>query len=391
MTVSNARRLCRTAVPATIVLAAALALGLTSCSSGAGTSSSGTGTPADTAGIQQAQSLAQTYSQPPDSIGITQPVGKPIPANKTIVLVGAGRSGEGTIITYGGFEKAAQVLGWTVKQIQPDLPTPQDLQQALNQAIQLHPDAVAIAAVEEASIAPQLQQLQAMHVAVISTTGPDPTGGLITLQLMGTDGLSQKAAAVADKVIADMGRPGDIAMVGLQGYKIINDYSKAFRAEVNNRCPSCAIKETELPLTSLATTAGSDIVNFLRANPHVQGLFVGYDGMDTNLFSAARSAGVTLPKTYSLAVLPESMSNLASGQLAGAAPLDFAELGWRMADALARMFTDQTATALGVDVQYERPTIWSVSNHNVPVAQSGNAFPAVMPGYEQQYQKLWGK
>jgi ribose transport system substrate-binding protein len=357
-----------------------------------GNSASAAGSPtATSAGFQHADSLAQTYSQAPSSIGITQPVGKPIPANKTIVLIGAGESGEGTIITYRGFDQAAKVLGWTVKEIQPQEPTPQLLQQALNEAIQLHPDAVAIAAIPEAAVTPQLKQLQAMHVPVLSTTGPDPSGGLLTLQLMGVDGLSQKASAVADQVLAGMGQPGEIAVIGIQGYSIIQDYSEGFTSQVSKLCPACTIKQTLVPLTSLGTTDGTDIVNFLRANPGVKAMFVAYDGMDTNLFSAARSAGITLPKTYSLALLPESIQNLADGNLTASAPLDFAELGWRLADALGRIFTGQTANALTVDTQYERPVIWSPADKNVPAVPSGNNFPAVVPGYEQQYEQLWGK
>jgi ribose transport system substrate-binding protein len=396
MSPTTSRRRSSRALPAAAALGAVLSVCLAACSSGAAGSSSPAasssgGSPATSSGFRQAESLAQTYSQASASIGITQPVGKPIPANKTIVLIGAGKSGEGTIITYQGFDQAAKVLGWTVKEIQPPEPTPQDLQQAMDEAIQLHPDAVAIAAISESAVAPQLKQLQAMHVPVLSTTGPDPTGGLLTLQLMGVDGLSQKASAVADQVLAGMGQPGEIAVVGIQGYSIIQDYSVGFTSEVSKLCPACTIKQTLVPLDSLGTTDGTDIVNFLRANSGVKAMFVAYDGMDTNLFSAARSTGITLPKTYSLALLPESIQNLADGNLAASSPLDFAELGWRLADAMARIFTGQTASALTVDARYERPVIWSEANKNVPAAPSGDSFPAVVPSYPQQYEKLWGK
>lgn len=378
-----------------IWLTVPLTIGLAACGGSSNANSSAktsATTPARVSRVaSRAASLAKGYSTRPATIGITQPVGKSIPAGKRIVLIGAGPSGEGTILTYQGFDQAAKVLGWHAKTIQPQAPTPQDLQQALEEAIRSHPAGVAIAAIPEAAVTSQLRQLKAMHIPVISTTGPDPTGGLLTLQIMGVPGLSQKAAAVATKVVADMHGPGEIGMVGIEGYQIIEDYSQAFRAKVNALCSSCRIKQTILPLASLGTSDGQDIVNFLRGNPGIKALFVGYDGLDTNLVSAAEQAGVTLPKTYSVAVLPEDISMLRSGKLTATSPLDFAEIGWQMADAFARMFTGQMASALKLDSRNEPPTIWSQGSGNVPASPSANAFPSVVNNYQARFEKLWGK
>jgi ribose transport system substrate-binding protein len=368
---------------------ATLAIGLTACGGGTGSASSGS-TADDAEGFKEAKALVADFREAPESIGITEPVGKPIPSDKLIVLVGAGKSGQGTILSYEGFNEAAEILGWEVKEIQPDLPTPELLQQALNQAIQLKPDAVAIAAVPTAAVASQLAELKKMGVPVISTTGPDPTGGDLTMQLMGTEGLSEKATAIADQVLADMGEPGTVGIVGIEGYQIIQDYSEAFKKEIKRLCPSCTIEQTLLGLTSLATTAGSDTVNWLRANPDIKALFVSYDGLGTNLFPAAKSVGVQLPKTYSLALLPESLATLDAGTLTATTPLDFAELGWRMADTLARVFTGQTEAAQEIDAQYARPVIWSSTYDNVPAEVDGG-FPSVVEDYRAQYQELWGK
>ena len=71
-------------------------------------------------------------------------------------------------------------------------------------------------------------------------------------------------------------------------------------------------------------------------------------------------------------------------------PVDYADLGWRDADALARIFTGQTASALSQDVIYERPVIWSTQYHDVPIV-AGSAFPAVVTNYQAEYEKLWGR
>lgn len=362
-----------------------VALGLVTSACGS-TSSNSSSDPAFAKAAADAKSLVAKYSAAPTSTGITQAVGKPVPADKTVVIIGGGQGAAGTDLAYDSFKSAAGTLGWTVKAINPQEPTPQEMQQALSQAVQLSPDAVIISAVEVAPIKSQLDQLAAKGVPVISFFGSDPAGGPLTLQL---DNGKERSAAMADLAVSNLAKPGKIAVIGLQGYQIIEDYVNAFTAEIKRICSQCSVKESDVSLESLGTTSGTDIVNFLRANPDVQSVFVGYDGMDSNLFAAAKAAGVKLPQIYSQGTLPTSIQSLTSGDLAASSPIDYNELGYRMADALARIFTGQTASAQKVDVQYEQPLIWSKQFNNVPPAPSGNTFPDVFPGYRAQYESLW--
>ena len=371
-------------------LALALSMAVTACGSGSGSGSDnaakGGGDSAFAADAAKAKALVEKYSATPPSIGITDPVGKPVPSDKTVVLIGGGQGAAGTDLTYDSFKAAAKAVGWTVKEIDPQEPTPQEMQQALSQATRLNPSAVIISAVSVQPIMTQLKQLQAKGVPVISFFGSDPASGPLTLQL---DNGPERSAAMADLAVANLDKPGKLAVIGLQGYQIIQDYVHAFSAEVKRICSQCEVKESDVSLESLGTSAGTDIVNFLRANPDVKGVFVGYDGMDSNLFAAAKSAGVTLPKIYSQGTLPTSIQSLQSGALAASSPIDYDELGYRLADALARIFTGQTAAAQKIDVQYEQPMIWSTQFKNVPAATNDNEFPAVFPGYADAYLKLW--
>ncbi len=370
---------------------AALAVGgLAAC--GGGSSSAGSsGSAVNQAGLQAAQAAAKADSVAPTSIGPTMPIGKPIPTGKKIVLVYGGKAAEGGALVFDGFQAAAKELGWSVTSLHPDEPTPQDLQQAVGQAVQLHPDAVITTSVDMTAFQSQAEALQKAKIPLLSNFGPNPTGGPLTLQLMGAEGQGQLAAAIGNKVISDLGGKGEIGVVGLQGYEIVQKYSQYFLNTVQQRCPGCTIKSTQLTLASLGTTAGSDITNFVRANPKIKALFLGYDGLGSSLFSAAKSAGVKLPPVYSMSTLPTSIPVIASGTLTASAPVDLYELGWRTADALARIFTGQTASALTEDVKYERPMIWSSEYKNVPSVAGGNTFPSVVTSYQQQYEKLWGK
>ncbi|MGW6246779.1 sugar ABC transporter substrate-binding protein [Streptomyces roseolus] len=370
--------------------AVSLCLLLAACGDNGGARNKPT-TPADVEGIKFATARVRAFAEPPTSIGITQPVGKPIPGGKRIVMIGAGPGGIGTIIAHEAMSEAVEELDWELKFIQPKEPTPQLLQQALDQAIQLEPDAVVISATETAPIAGQLAKLKAKGIPVVSNNGPDPSGGPLVIQIAGLDALNDLAVAIADKTLADMGEPGIVGIVGLPGYRIISEYTEAYKKEIETRCPSCEIVEASIPVSSLGTTAGTAMANFTRASPDMKAMFVSYDAMGINLFSAAQAAGATLPRTYSLGTAPASIPALANGALTASAPLDQGEMGWRVVDALARIFTGQQESALKHDVMYPRPMLWSKSLNNVPEAPQGNAFPSIVKDYPEQYRKLWGK
>src|ERR1700677_240790 len=302
-----------------------LAVGLAACSSSGSTSSGSTSATnsaaASSPGVKQAEAVVSADTSTPTSIGITQPVGKTIPTGKHIVIVYSGQGAVGTNLVYDGFNQAAKVLGWKVTSLYPALPTPQDLQQALNQAIQLKPDAVIVTAVDDSTFQTQINTLHSMHIPVISDFSPDPTGGPITLSLMGAQGQAALTAVAGAKAVADLGGKGELGVIGLQGYKIVQEYDTGFYNEVRKTCPACTIKETDLPLTSLGTTDGTDIVNFLRATPGIKGLMLGYDGVGSDLYTAAKAAGITLPKIYSSATLPTGVQAALEGELTATVPV----------------------------------------------------------------------
>lgn len=382
-----------------IALSALIAVAAAACGSSSSSSAqSGAGTSAQQAsssGFAEAAKLAKTYGAGAKSIGITQPVGKPIPTGKTIVLVGAGQSGVATVLTYNAFKEAASILGWNVKEIQPATPNPQDEQAALEQAIQLHPDAVTISSIDPSSVAAQLKQLRSMNIPVVETYGPSNVWGvgqLVTVNIFTETRLEALAKALADKLLADMGHPGAIGAVGVDGYQAVQGpYYTTFVNEIKRLCPTCTVTQLLLPLTSLGSSDGADIVNFLRSHPDIKALYSQWDYQNANLQAAARSAGVTLPKIYSEGTWPTNISQVASGVITATAPIDYPETGWRQADVLARIFTGQTASALTVDAKYGPPTLWSNSFNNVPAAPQGDAFPPTVPDYQAEYKALWGK
>ena len=360
--------------------------GGSSSSSSGGSTSTGSSSGSTSASLSAAQSNVSAHMSQPTSIGPTQPVGKPIPTGKKIDVINCGP--EGCTRAVDAVVAGAKVLGWTTKVLTPAQPTPQLIQADFQQAVNDHPDAVVETALPVVAFQRQAAALKAAHIPLISIYSPDPTGGDVTLEIFGTDGDDELARLAADKTAVDLNCKGSVGTVVLSGYAIIAQYVGAYTAQYKKDCPGANVQTVTIQPTSLGSTDGTDIVNFLRANSGISALLLGYEGVGGDLVTAAKSAGITLPKTYSIATTAPGLQALLSGERTATIPADYATDGWLADDALARIFTGQTASALSQDTKYPAPVVWTQSN--APKAAAGQ-FPPLVSDYQSQFKKLWGK
>ncbi len=336
--------------------------------------------------MAEAKAFVSAHITNPTQIPVTTPVGKKIPTGKLVDILNCGPAG----CTYAtnAFKQAAAVLGWRVKEYTPAEPTPQLVQNDMTQIVNDHPAAVVVTALPTIEYPHQAAALKAAHIPLIELYGTDPTSGTAPLEIDGVGFDDALAQALADKTTVDLGGKGTVADVILSGYPIIAAYTAAYNAQLKKVCPACKIISTTIAPTSLGTTDGTDIVNFLRANPGVNALFLSYEQVGEDLASAAKGAGITLPKTYSEAPTIAGVQAAAAGVRTATAPVDYNENGWQVADALARLFTGQSTAP---DENSGPPVIWAKEYHNIPAATSSTVFPTDNPNYQAQFKKLWGK
>lgn len=384
----------------TVVVAAMATLGVAACgsssiagsNSGSG-SSSASGSASSSSASSQAtladlQKIVAAHTQPPASIGPTVPITKPIPTGKKIVYINCGA--ESCINQGKGLEAAAKVLGWKVTTINA-VPTPQAIQAAFSEAIRMNPDGISSAGFDVVSFPNEMAEMQQKHIPFISATGIDNTGQKgVTLQINPVAGSVTSESAgmklLADKALVDNGLKGQYALVELTGYLGVKTYTEAFGAEIKARCPQCVIKTLQIDPATIGTTATSKIASFLVANPGVTALYLSYDPLGLGLPAALKGAGVTHPpKTYSYAPTAAGILALQTGERTASLAQPVTEVGWQTADGYARLFTGSSVTP---DNTFQRWTIWAKDLNNVPTSTKA---PPVVPDYQAQYMKLWGK
>ena len=282
-----------------------------------------------------------------------------------------------------GIQSALTAIGWKFQEIIAQ-PTPESVQASMAEALRRKPDFIASSGISASQFPEQLKAINAAHIPYIAkfaneNTGQDGT----TFNGLEVSRINQGTALLADRTVVDMGGKGAIGVFYLTGFPLPKVYTDAYVAEVKKVCPGCTIKTMDIQPTSIGKDSGQLICNFVRANPGITHIMVGYDALLVGMPAACKGAGVPLPKAYSFSPDAPGIQAINQGQTVAALPQYHNEDGWEMVDAMIRLTT-------GHPVSQSQPApawyLWDKTN----VPKSGTPYPVIVPDYQAQYKKLWG-
>jgi len=374
LTASRRRRLLITAV-LTLALAGVAACGASDSGSGAG----GTTDKVDSAGIQKAKDLYDSYLTRPTQIPNKTPIGKPIPTGKKITFISCGTPS--CDLEAGIIKKATDKLGWSFSAIAND-GTPEKVKAAWQQILREKPDGVIYSATPRAGFEPELQKAKALgiHVTACCTTDP-PENGLdfVIGQPYQSNPVGQ---AMAAWVIVDSKGKGNSVYVDISAFPILGELYKGYSQVMDGMCAACKYSRIDIPITALGKDVTERIVGYLRSHPDTKYVAVSVDSaLGVGLPAALKAAGLNDVKIIGEGPDTTTLQYLSSGQQAASVTFPFWEEMYSQVDALARIFA-------GVPLEEKTfvPT-WIVSKDNLPTDKE--IFP-VVADEEQQYYKLWG-
>jgi len=370
----------------TVVVAVASLAALTACGS-SGTGSSGPSTSSSagsnaSSGNSQLQQVVQTTSERPASIGITTPVGKPIPKNKTVAALFCSIPSCTILNTYA--QQAADALGWKLVKIDIGL-TPESVKAGWDQAVKLHPDAIVSAGFPPALYPSELKTLASEHVPVIEGSiaeNVQPGGGL-TAVYDGNEANVGAGKLQAEWAINKWGTKANTLSVGVPTFPTITTVVDSFQKEYKSLCPTCKLGTISVSASDIGTpTVASAITAYLQQHPGVNVVESSDSDVAIGLPSALKNAGQN-PDIILLDTSPTVSSYIASGQVAVTTGVDWPTIIWQMFDTFARIFTGQSTAP---DISAGQPQ-WLISKDNIPSTTS--YFPLVAD-YQSQFKKLWG-
>jgi ABC-type sugar transport system substrate-binding protein len=364
--------------------AAVLALGAvlvtaTGCGSDTGGSAAGGG---GGAGVAEALALAQKAATRPTSIGLTKPIGKPVPTGKKVVFISCGVQAcetQGDIIKQG-----ASDLGWSASTIGTD-GSPEQLQNAFDTAMRQGADAIVLNAVNRASVAKQLEAAKQKGVAFVTSSSVDKTGDGILANVAGTQNSAKIGENLAAQIVAESKGKANTLYVNISAFQILQALGDQFKSSNAKYCSSCQYASLDIPITSLGKDAPDRIVSYLRSHPQVNYVVLSVsNALGAGLPAALRAAGLgDKVKLVGQSGDTQTFQDLQAKNFNSVVPYDYYTVDYLMLDALARHFA-------GAPAQEALPPLWIVTPDNMPAEATKGMFP-VVESYRDEFKKLWGK
>lgn len=324
----------RALVAGTAVL---LAIGLAAC-----TSSDAPSTGGDTGGDEgggaantaAAEAFIEPYIGQPTPWPIGEPLSTPLPAGTEIVFLQCGTPV--CALVHDMLKGAVEAAGATFTAIDSGI-TASTAQAAAASALALQPDAVILTGVDPAQYGTGLKDLSDAGVKVVSmSVAKDVSEYGIDFNYMGADNFSNGGAVMANWVIANQGADADVVFYSVPALDFSSHMYEGFKEALAENCPSCKVREVEIDIMTIGTTAPQTIVTDLQANPNTTAaVFASFEAA-SGLPAAMRAGGIEV-ETIGFAPTPGSLVDIQNGDLTAGFAVDFPASAWLAVDAAARL------------------------------------------------------
>jgi len=372
-----------------LLLAAATVVVAAGCSSAGSAGSTGsTGSTGSSAGTSGGSSAATTkadaflkqYLSPPTSLGSLTALPRPPAKGKTFVWTQCDAPQckiEGDFM-----ETAAKAAGWNFKTVNYQSADPATLVSALQQALQLKPEAVALTGDPYSTWSSVLPAYQAAGVAIIPlNVGPVPLGKVVYGAVDTPQDDVREAQIVANWFIADSHGTGHALVYNIPGFPALQIWGNAFQSAVKTECPSCTL--TVLNQTYAQVAAGANtgaIVSQLQRDPTIKYVISSDQALNEALPAALSAVGLSDVKIGGSSLGKSDIDQVDLGQVTAGTPAAFNYQSWLAVDVALRFSEGVPANSETI------PEMLITKASNVPASDSFN-YP---PNYQSLFEKLWG-
>jgi ribose transport system substrate-binding protein len=300
--------------------------------------SSSAGSDKKSEGLSKARASVRKYSQPPTSIGVTEPL-PTSPQGKRVYYL----EQDIPVMKLIGdeAEQAAGILGIEFTRV-PAGSTPESWGRAFDRAVQDAPDVVLAGPIPAAVVGSQLAQLAAKQIPVVVWTSvdvPKPGNG-ITLNFDTIAFYKRQGRLMADWVTADSKGKAKAVLFNIPDFPSLAPLARAFESRLKSVCPGCSLDKVAVGAQSIGTELPGRVTSYLQEKPDTNYVVAGFGDMFIGVPDAVAGAGVT----GNVKLVTQSGGQLnyqyvKSGQQAVEGATPFGLYSWKLMDTAARVVT----------------------------------------------------
>ena len=288
------------------------------------------------ADVEAAKALIAAYTGQPSAFPIDTPLAKKA-TGKRIAFIDCGTPICGIFGSV--LEPAATALGMKVTVIKGGF-EPDKVQAAFDTVIQDKYDGVIVPALPPQLWQRQLDQLVEAGIPVATTgvIGADPAK--VPVQQAGQILDEKSGALLAAQVVADQGDKANVVIYDTPELSFIRVIVDSFKTKLAELCPTCTVREVQIPVAQFGTTATQTVVSDLQANPESNYLVFPTGEAAHGLPAALDTAGLKVATLVGSAD-PVNLQDVKDGKIDRVLAVDLPVIMFTLADTMARQTTGE--------------------------------------------------
>jgi ribose transport system substrate-binding protein len=369
-----------------VCAAAVAAVTMTACGSSAASSSAGSSSSGSSAGGQgvdgaAAQAAIAPYTGQTSAFPVSEPLSKPIPAGTQFAYLQCGTQNcafAGQIV-----DAAVKAVGGNLTTINSGT-TAATSQAAASSVLAMKPAALILAGIDPRQYGDSLQQISAAGIKIVSisvSVDTKPFG--ITANYLGAQTFQLVGKLLADWVVVNKGADANVAFYSVPEITFTPIIEKAFADELAKNCSSCKVRNTNVGVATLGTTAPRSVVTDLQGHPDTTIAVFSVADLASGVPAAMSAAGLsTTTLVYSPG--PTNLQDIKDGKMTAGLAIDFANSVWVAVDVAARLIEggQPTASEQAGDASFQ---FLGQKDITFDASQGWTAYP----DYQQRFTQLW--
>lgn len=309
-----------------------------------------------------------------------------------LAVIACARSLSGCEIPLEGATKAAQTIGWDVKEFDGK-GNPRSQNEAILGAVSWGAQVIIAYSIDPALVQQGLKVAKQAGVVLISgnnaTGSPNPVitpaAGNIGFDVDVSSNFVDQGRSVADWMIVDSNQKANIFVIGDEEFSSASAIVTGLRQEMA-LCSTCQMSETMLiTADQVGAPVAQMVTSYLQTHPDVDYVYAPYDPVASAIVPAIQQAGLgTKVKVVSAVGALENLAFIQQGrvQVADLAS-DLIYVGWASVDQAVRKIGGQPfATPGGENAPWAL-----VDKENLPTNKDGLYVPSF--DYQAKYKALW--
>lgn len=384
------------AIAAFATLSVAITLGLSACGSDSSSSTSSADTTSQAEGSTGGEkgtssgAVAAPLTEPKPGIGVSTPLKEVPPTGLTVGWLECALPGCKAFRS--GIQTASERLGWNVETLvyKSGDPGPA-MQQAVNKKV----DFIAITSESAANFEQQLQAANAAGIPVITGDSPDvpePSKGLVAV-LNDASAFESEGRALASWILDDSGGEDvHIGYVTIEAIPILGYGREPLEPTLEEGgCTNCTVETLSVTPEELgAGQLPAKLVSFLQTHPEVNYLDFAFPDLIVGVSETLEGAGITDVKLVgqTMGESEAAVEGLETGAVSAMVVTPQTYQMWLTVDAFARL-----SVGMPIDVVQDAtilPSFVAAGPSSAKYFEDGARWPGP-PGFEAEFEQLWGK